>query len=205
MIHHGKWNVVLEASPLAVKAEAAAKAKGAPGIAARVGMIVGTGTAEAIAANGGATIPVHVELGFRLDMPSATTRNGAAGYQLRHWGLGADLGPVPRRECPMVLFVERGQRWFHWRVLVEIDGVVATGQSIRVVNDYSQLQCNGGLIGGEGDHVVLAGVPDERKTFLVGGRMRLFPQNDGYLGVAFWAAGEKSRILWTAVSQSNDE
>lgn len=205
MIHHGKWNVVLEASPLAAKAEAAAKAKGLPGIAVRVGTIVGTSSAEAIAANGGATIPVDIEAGGRLDVPSATRRNGAAGYQLRHWGLGAELGPVPRRECPMVLFVERGQRWFHWRVLVEIDGKVATGQSIRVVNDYSQLQCVGGLIAGEGDHIVLSDVPDDRGTFLVGGRMRLFPQNDGYLGVAFWAAGEKSRILWTAVSQSNDE
>lgn len=174
------------------------------------GAVVGPEEANLVLQAGGATIPVA---GAWTDgnarIPDPIVRNGVGGYQVRRWGLGWDLGRVPVRVCPMVLFVEPGCRYVHWRACVAPNGKAPHDGSghVRVVGDSGQRLVTGGF-SSMGSCAASLAVPELAEDcpdpfWIVGGDVEYRAPQELYLGLAFWAAGEGLSVLWTAASQSD--
>lgn len=172
-----------------------------------VGSVVDPATAARVEQQGGTAVPVApADGGFGArEVPGPLAHNGAGAWALRHWGQGWELGQVPARCCPMVLWVEAGYRYVHWRAKVAVRRGSTPG-SLRVVGDQGQRSVAGGFAStpeclakwsfGEQEG------PDQT-TVVVGGCVRWSAVQDCYLGLAFWGQGE-GQVLWTAVSQADE-
>lgn len=134
--------------------------------------------------------------------PDLFERNPVSGYFERCWGPGWRwAGERPTRGCPMLLFVTTGVKFVHWAARA-----VPTEEPQRGVlrlTSHGAVQAAGvGGLSASAEAVNLAtlGAPDEHGGWNVGGQSAVSLSQDGYLSLSLYGACSGIKVLFTAVS-----
>lgn len=148
---------------------------------------------------GCATIPVDPDL-FLL--------NGVAGFEMRHWGMGAIAPPRPGRiGTPLVVYRQVGYSKLHWRAWIRpIAGGDAPTGDLRIIADTAQLEVAPLGLAADGAFIDITtkggAIQANPDGICIGGECNVPPSQSGYMGLAIYGQGRLWRVAWVAVSQT---
>lgn len=129
------------------------------------------------------------------------------GYFRRSWGTGWEYDRMAgERGCPMLLGVDSQRLFIYWAVRLAAVDPKPQG-TLKLTTDSSGQRAMSGGLSAEVrvptfDHL---GPPDSDGGWIIGGRSRLTTAVSGVLSLCLYGVARRTRVLWSAVSQSRIE
>jgi hypothetical protein len=178
------------------------------------GALIETEAAAGLRARGVVTLPIA---------PAIVTRSAVSGYFRRSWGSGWPLGgTVPKRICPMMLYVMRGVepasavglRTINWaarlvpeneQVKAQLEGGMKLTGTVQLVADSGQPGASSGGFGATPETAVQMnkmGPMDLFDGWTIYGRGTINTPSDMLFSCALYGAVLGVKVSWAAVSQS---
>lgn len=131
-------------------------------------------------------------------------RGAVSGYMRRGFGVGWRFDPhMPRRGCPLVLYVAPDRPVLHWVARLAVDDPSKPMSGVlRLGCDTSQkgvITCG---LTADAQPPELARVNMGSGNGYFGGMLRFSSAIEGFLGLSLYGTADNCRVLWVAVSQS---